>query len=380
MRAESIKGQSPAEIEKALENLASKGYNPTLAIVFISIKQDLDAVCALLDKKGIQIFGATSAGEFVDGNVAVGSIAILLLDINKSHFKVLCENYHGRQPGDVANEMGLAALKIFNNPSFMISNSMTIANGFIDGKTVLNGIESATGSAITIWGGNAGDDFGFTQTIVFTNDKKLENGIIMLVLDADNVDVKGQAAFGWKPAGTVRTITKAGDCIIHTIDNQPALDVVMKFLGLKVAKEEAEKWKPGSLVICLLPEQGAPVMRTSAFFNWDERSVHVNGNIETGDKFRFALPPDFEIVEEVKREAKEMSESFRDADALVMFSCIGRLDELGPMIGQEIEGVRNSFNVPMAGFFAYGEFGRATDGKNEFHNTTCCWVALKEKN
>jgi hypothetical protein len=26
-----------------------------------------------------------------------------------------------------------------------------------------------------------------------------------------------------------------------------------------------------------------------------------------------------------------------------------------------------------------GEFGRATNGNNEFHNLTCCWVALKEK-
>jgi len=33
----------------------------------------------------------------------------------------------------------------------------------------------------------------------------------------------------------------------------------------------------------------------------------------------------------------------------------------------------------MAGFFAYGEFGRTHSGNNEFHNNTCCWVALKEK-
>jgi hypothetical protein len=33
----------------------------------------------------------------------------------------------------------------------------------------------------------------------------------------------------------------------------------------------------------------------------------------------------------------------------------------------------------MAGFFSYGEIERATNGKNEYHNTTCCWVVLKEK-
>jgi hypothetical protein len=49
------------------------------------------------------------------------------------------------------------------------------------------------------------------------------------------------------------------------------------------------------------------------------------------------------------------------------------------LAGNEIEGVRQAFNVPMAGFFTYGEYGRVRNGNNEFHNNTCCWVALKEK-
>jgi len=41
--------------------------------------------------------------------------------------------------------------------------------------------------------------------------------------------------------------------------------------------------------------------------------------------------------------------------------------------------LKNIWNVPMAGYFAYGEFGKATKGKQEFHNITCSWAALKEK-
>mgnify|MGYP003513163426 FL=1 len=48
------------------------------------------------------------------------------------------------------------------------------------------------------------------------------------------------------------------------------------------------------------------------------------------------------------------------------------------MISDEIEGVRKAFNVPMAGFYTYGEFGRAKNGKQHFHSGVCCWVALKE--
>jgi hypothetical protein len=54
-------------------------------------------------------------------------------------------------------------------------------------------------------------------------------------------------------------------------------------------------------------------------------------------------------------------------------------NDVGPMVSAEIDGLKNIFNAPIAGFFTYGEIGRASNGKNEYHNTTCCLVALKEK-
>jgi hypothetical protein len=42
------------------------------------------------------------------------------------------------------------------------------------------------------------------------------------------------------------------------------------------------------------------------------------------------------------------------------------------MLNTEIGGIRKIFNTSMAGFFTYGEYGRATDGNNEYHNYTCC--------
>jgi hypothetical protein len=49
------------------------------------------------------------------------------------------------------------------------------------------------------------------------------------------------------------------------------------------------------------------------------------------------------------------------------------------MAQQENEGLCGVWKVPMAGFYTYGEYGRALNGKHEFHSTTNSWVALKEK-
>jgi len=43
------------------------------------------------------------------------------------------------------------------------------------------------------------------------------------------------------------------------------------------------------------------------------------------------------------------------------------------------DGLSEIWNAPMAGFFTYGEYGRAVNGRQEHHSTACSWVALKEK-
>jgi len=69
-----------------------------------------------------------------------------------------------------------------------------------------------------------------------------------------------------------------------------------------------------------------------------------------------------------------------DADAMIVFSCIGRLGSFGPMISTEIEGLAATWKKPMVGFFSLGEFGKLDEHRCEFHGTTVSWVALKEKN
>jgi hypothetical protein len=68
-----------------------------------------------------------------------------------------------------------------------------------------------------------------------------------------------------------------------------------------------------------------------------------------------------------------------DADALIVFSCAGRLISMGPLMSEEIDGVRDVWNVPMAGIFSNAELARATNGGLEMHNLTTCCVVLKEK-
>jgi hypothetical protein len=383
MKAKSIQGKSPEDIQSALQQSMADGFKPTLAFVFMSIKNDIEAMRTLLDEQGIHIFGATSSGEFIDGYTSHGDIAILLVDMNPSHFKLLLQDYRDKDPEFVAREMATVAQDTFKNPSFIVSASVrpTENSELLLGEPLLKSIESVTGKDTIIWGGRAGDDFEFDETIVFSNHQSTKRGIIMLVLDGDKISVRGEAAAGLKAVGTEKTITKAIGNWVYEIDNQPAAEMLLRYLGLNFAPEEAAAFYPKEgIMFSVSREKGEPVIRGVGMFNWKDKSFSALGSIREGDKMRLCLPPDFEVVEEVRKNAEEINQrEMPDAEALLMFSCVGRLGQFGPLIGDEIEGVRKAFNVPMAGFFTYGEFGRTKNGNNEFHTSTCCWVALKEK-
>ena len=382
MKAQSIKGKSTEEIKTALKECLGDRFKPTLAFVFISITQDIDGVRAILDQEGIQIFGATTGGEFIDGDIGAGTISILLVDMDPSNFTILLGDYHDKEPEAVAKEMAAKAKEQFKNPSFIISNSFELANSNVMGEPIVRAIETVCGTDTILWGGNAGDDFIFKETVVFTNHHSTKRGILLLVLNGDKIIVKGIAASGQKPVGTEKTITKTKGDWVYEIDHQPAAEMVLKYLGLNLTQEQAETFNPteANVVLSVSRDNGEPVLRGVGKFNWKDKCIFILGSINEGDKIRLTLPPDFEVVEEVSENVERIKqEEMPEADALLMFSCIGRLGQFGPLIGDEIEGVQKVFNAPMAGFFTYGEFGKTKNGNNEFHNNTCCWVALKEK-
>src|SRR5829696_9221969 len=125
MKAKSIRGGSTEEIKYALEQSMGDGFKPALAIVFLSIKQDHQAICQLLDRAGISVFGVSTNGEFIDEETHTGSVAMLLLDINKEYFTIIFDEYPDRDYREKAKAVAQKALKKFDHPAFLLSCSNT---------------------------------------------------------------------------------------------------------------------------------------------------------------------------------------------------------------------------------------------------------------
>jgi len=378
MKAKSIKGTSPEEIKTALQHTMTDGFKPTLAFVFLSTKQDRGAITNILDETGIAVFGVTTHGEFTGEGITEKSVAILLLDVNPDYFSILFSEFPEKNYRQTTQAIAKKALEKFAHPSFLITGS----NLETDAEELLHGFEDIIGLQVNVWGGMAGDDFCFTEQFVFTNGRSSNSGIVTLVLDEEKLIVKGKATCGWKPMGTEKTVTKSEGNRVYTIENLSVLEMTKKYSGLEnltpenpsIAKEIV------SFPLQLQRERGEPVMRPGLVVNWKDGSFICSGTVPQGSKIKFSLPPDFDVIEKVIQGCKELKATeMPEADALIVFSCAGRLVTLGPMINEEVEGVQKVWDVPMAGMFSNAELARFTNGNLDMQNLTACCVVIKEK-
>lgn len=389
MKSKTIKANSTEAISIEIEKAIADDFTPTLAIVFISVKQDFEAVSNLLETYGITIFGATTSGEFIDdGDIEEGSIVMMLLDMNPDHFKLIFIETSIQSTFEDAKKLGTIAKKTFVNPALILATGGI----FIDGEQIVDGVIEGFGKSIstennelTLFGGMAGDDLLAEKPFVFTNGKSKDNAMVALLIDEDKIDVRGIASCGWNAIGTTKTVTKSKGNIVYTIDGKPALDMLMKYLGVDIKQED------GKDVVAFLNswyyplqlerENGDTVIRATRFANSEDRSLICTGGVPQGSKIKFSLPPDFDAIETVVSECESIKDDpQQQADALIMFSCVSRHLSFGALINEEIEQVQNVWKAPMVGFFTYGEYGKSKIGTNEFHNNACCVVALKEKN
>ena len=379
MQAKSIKGRSTEEIKITLDECMTDGFKPTLAFCFISKSQDRTAISNLLDERNITVFGCTTNGEFIDEEPEKDSAAILLLDINQDHFQLFFEEYPDKNYREVAKGIAQKAKTKYSTPAFIIG----LSNPAVDGEEILHGLEDVIGMEVNAFGGGAGDDYSFIETNVFTNGKDSNNAMVCIALDESNVEVKGIATCGWKAVGTEKLVTKSEGNHVYTVDNIPVLDITSKYGGLENVTPENTNLLieiAANFPLQLQREKGDPVMRPGLVVDWNDRSFFTSGSVPQGSKVRFSLPPDFDVMEKVVKGVQQLKATeMPEADALVVFSCAGRILSLGPLMSKELEGVKNVWNVPMAGMFSNAELGRATGGNLEMHNLTTCCVALKEK-
>lgn len=385
MTSKSIYGADSSEIKIALENSLKDGFSPTVAVVFISVTQDREAIRQLFKDHNIEILGATSCGEFTNESETKGEAAILLMDMPKDYYKIIFEPIGNGTIKTAVAQLSDKALKTFSNPSLIVcSTGLNDKGAFFDGDQFVSQLEENLGSEKWFFGGMAGDDWILKRTYIFTQNEETNNGIEALVLNANKIQLKGMAITGWKPMGIARKVTKSNGNLLLEIDGKPAMDMYLKYLGRPdlLNKEEYDILRELSFEYPFIVERdnNETILKSPMKIDLKQHALFMDLEMPVGTKFWFTKPPELDIVEEVLEKANLLKNApDEQADAMLIFSCAGREPVLGPFVTEENEGLAKLWKTPMAGFFTYGEIGRSYQGKQNFHSGACCWVTLNEK-
>jgi hypothetical protein len=381
MRAESILAFDLHTFESQLLTLLQDGFRPTFGIIFCSPTQDFQSIMSLFKQYQIDLAGCTSAGEIVNESLQEAAIVCTLMDMNRDYYRftLVTPTTSDDDENTVARKARAFADDSFENVAMLILSS-GINN---DGEKIISGLKSGRVNKIPIFGGMAGDDLNMVDSFIFTAESHLNNGLLVIALDTDKIEIKGLATSGWQAIGASNTITKAKGNLIETINNQPALDFFLKFFGSYDSASDS-KGQNISTMSAQYPFQlernmDTTVLRVPLTVSEKDRTIRLAGSVTTGDKFKFSISPGTEVAKQTVSEFEGFKDAIQMPDALLLFSCKGRHAALGPFLEDEVAGIYEHWKKPMIGFLSYGEFGNLKNGVCEFHNETCCLVTLRVK-
>jgi len=365
---------SVAEIQEKINNAITTAFKPTLAISFGSVKCDLPAYVKIFDDHQIQLFGASSAGEFINEERTEAAIVVMLMDMNPDYFEIFHEESNFAKSFQTGNNLADRGLAVYDDPAFLVTLSMSV-----NGEGLISGVHDRIPRE-KIFGGMAGDDFEMNATYTFINNKISANSVTGLILDASKIDVSGVAFSGWQPIGAKNRITKSENNVVYEINNEPALEVVKRIFGeFYNTLENDNLLMSASQYPLQMIKDGKYILRATLQTSEEDQSLTLAGPVKQGQEFRFSVAPGFEVIDETINNFQKYAVEKGQPDAVILFSCKARHMSLGPLVEEELEGIHDIWGKDMIGFFTYGEIGMDLDGTTNFYNETCSLVTLTEK-
>ena len=377
MRTITLKSTSIKQIIKSIDKTLKDDFVPSVAFIYSASTFNILKLAKKLGKYSFPIMGATTDGEIYanedDGiNEVDGHIICMLIEVDKSSIEMtFIETDETQDAFSIGEHIGMWA-----KSSFSTCSIITLTSGLsFDNDAYTQGILSR--EIDYVFGGASGDGLLLEETFVFSNNIVSNQGVVALALDKSKIDILGSRAFGWEGIGKERIVTKASKNIVYEIDGQPAVDFYKNYLDI-TAEDMPHVGIEYPLEVRL--RNGQIVYRAVLDIDETNSSLVFAGHVEEKAWVRISAPKGRNIIKEVEDSVSKVLEenpTFQPQLAL-LFPCCSRKQVLGHLTSLEIESVYKHSQVPMIGFFAYGEIG-AFPGGYSFHNETFVTAFLREK-
>ena len=286
------------------------------------------------------IIGSTTDGEILDQDVSLGETVVSF-----SHFDNVTLKSSFVEGGNSYENAKELYAKIANDKTrLMICFSDGI---FSNGEEILNALNEENPEMI-VAGGMAGDNAQFDKTYVMNQDHLSTKGLVAVAFEGEDLQVNTHYSFDWVPIGNEMTVTKAEQNRVYEINGISAYETYKKYLGSNAASKLP---RIGVEFPLIMQEEGLNVARAIMQTHTDG-SLSFAGNLPQGAKVRFGVG-NSELILSHGRENAQVIQEY-PVESVFIYSCMARRRFLQENIEAEL-GLYPK-EIPVSGFFTYGEF------------------------
>ena len=405
------KGEDSAEVgAKAVEMAIKKaGKKPDFGLVFCSskfnVKKLVEGAHEVFKKANPEIkwMGCTTAGEISNYGFTEESCVAMVVHSDYIHVGIGVGEGTFKNPkkaSKIATTKALENIKIdryldgyvqylatrkrkaielvkLRPYNFFVITPGSSFKGNVAGDDIIDGITDVAGKFVPLVGGCAGDDVKLQSTYQFFNGKVYTDAVVILA-GIFNVETSHSFVHNLVPYEEGAIVTKSSDYIVKEVNNRPAAEELEKITGRKItrlppkplmslgkiaAKLGALKTEDFMKNSCLIPFGISDV--TGTFWIRLTRSALPDGSVEFLNKI-----PELVVLRKMKLNIEAMERV--DADVIkyfkkelkkpvfiILMECAGRKLLLGKERFEKIfkENKKLFTEIPLIGFFTYGEYG-----------------------
>ena len=365
----------------AAARAALTGADAKLLVVFCSASYDAQQVLDAINEVsgGVPLIGCVTAGEISGGRSEGASVVVSAL--GGDGFSVATEAAFIADKGPRAAGAAIAgcAARTDQRPYRLL---MTLIDGVVQGQEeVLRGVYDVLGASVPLVGGAAGDDSRTGGTAHMHGREVLHSAAVAAIIDSDAPFGIG-VHHGWRQVGEPMLVTRVEDGRIYTLDDQPALDAYLERLKAPAdaytdltAFRHFSRMRPLSVI----RRGGDEVRGVDTHPNFEDRSLQAGGSVPQGG-LTWIMEGDVDSLlgaTDVACAEAVQGLGGRPPIGYFAFDCLARWQLLGPAgVQEEIDRIRKHVDdMPLAGFYTYGEIARAR-GINAFHHQTLVMLAI----
>ena len=369
-----------AGAKAAVDAVRGRG-DAKLLIVFCSAAYDLDQLLAGIasEAPGTPLIGCSTAGEIATAGPSDASVVIVA--IGGPGFSVATgagtdSTGSLRQATTTAVEACMGSL---DRRAHSVLLLLTDGLGG-DQMEVVRGAYAVVGAEIPLVGGCAGDDLRMKSTFQLFGERALRDSVVAAAVSSD-APIGIGVQHGWRRVGEPMLVTSSDGSRVHSLDDEPALDVYLRRLGAPAAAHhDAGAFTRFALTHPLgISHRSGEEVRFVAGADFDDRSLGCIASVPQGGLAWIMEGDEDSVLEATDGACVEAVAGLSGEPplGLVAFDCIARRGVLGePGIRREIDRIAAfAGGAPVAGFYTYGEIARTT-GMRGFHNQTLVVLAL----